>query len=463
MLALVVDDSRMARYVLSKMLKEQGIDVDAVESGEEALGYLCGKAPDMIFMDHTMPGMDGFQALRAIKNDPRTSPIPIMMYTSKEGEVYMNQARQLGAVDVLPKQLKPDQLKAVLERQKLLPHLADAQEAANDDSGEAEPLSARIITASDLGEDIHQVAKAAEKSIENKNFTNQFRRMLDEHKSALAEQGQERVAGLVQQFDERLTTVSERLDHLLNIASQPRGPWQRFSGGTKVLIICVVALSFIWMITSNLQKSQELNSLTREVTQLKEAIQTEDAKAEVTKSELEQEMQDIIYEQQLQNNEWLANFEWALNQNNRFRWNEKPFNDQLAERLGVIANRLQAAGFQGTLVLTSHLGDFCFTSDSAGAPLLPEPDQLVATCSIRSLPEGEAETLGMEQTMAFNHFLAAFELQFGDNMRIEMNTQGNSEPVVEYPEQESDLLASEWNRAAAANQRIAIELRPAQP
>ena len=39
-LALVVDDSRMARYVLSKMLSEQGINVDSVESGEEALGYL---------------------------------------------------------------------------------------------------------------------------------------------------------------------------------------------------------------------------------------------------------------------------------------------------------------------------------------------------------------------------------------------------------------------------------------
>ncbi|MDX1693447.1 MAG: response regulator [Ketobacteraceae bacterium] len=457
MLALVVDDSRMARYVLSKMLKEQGIDVDAVESGEEALGYLCGKAPDMIFMDHTMPGMDGFQALRAIKNDPRTSPIPIMMYTSKEGEVYMNQARQLGAVDVLPKQLKPDQLKAVLEKQRLLPHLADKQKAANDDG---EGLAARIITASDLGEDIQQVAKAAEKSIENKNFTNQFRRLLEEHKTALAEQGQERMAGLIEQFDERLSTVSERLDHLLNIASQPRGPWQRFSGSTRALIITVLVLAFLWMITSNLQKSQELNSLTREVVQLKDAIKTEDAKAEITQSELEQELQDIIYDQQLQNNEWLANFEWALNRDNQFPWNAKPYNDQLAEKLGVIGNRLQAAGFEGVISLTSHLGDFCFTSNSAGAPILPEEDQLVATCSIRSLPQGEAETLGMEQTMGFNHFLAAFELQFGDAIRIEMDTRGNQEPVKEYPEQEPDLLASEWNKVAAANQRVTIELKP---
>ena len=54
-----------------------------------------------------MPGMDGLQAVQAIKNDPRTATIPIMMYTSQEGELYLGQARALGAVGVLPKQIKP--------------------------------------------------------------------------------------------------------------------------------------------------------------------------------------------------------------------------------------------------------------------------------------------------------------------------------------------------------------------
>ena len=63
--------------------------------------------PDVIFMDHMMPGMDGFQAVQAIKNNPRTATIPIMMYTSQEGELYVGQARALGAVGVLPKQVKP--------------------------------------------------------------------------------------------------------------------------------------------------------------------------------------------------------------------------------------------------------------------------------------------------------------------------------------------------------------------
>ena len=70
--------------------------------------------PDVIFMDHLMPGMDGLQAVQAIKNDPRTATIPIMMYTSQEGELYLGQARALGAVGVLPKQIKHTDVSKVL-------------------------------------------------------------------------------------------------------------------------------------------------------------------------------------------------------------------------------------------------------------------------------------------------------------------------------------------------------------
>ena len=65
-------------------------------------------------MDHLMPGMDGFQAVQAIKNNPRTATIPIMMYTSQEGELYLGQARALGAVGVLPKQIKQADVSKVL-------------------------------------------------------------------------------------------------------------------------------------------------------------------------------------------------------------------------------------------------------------------------------------------------------------------------------------------------------------
>ena len=94
--ALIVDDSKSARVVLKRMLETHELEVDTAESAEEALLYLNGNRPDVIFMDHMMPGMDGFEAVSAIKNNPDTATIPIMMYTSQKGELYVGQARALG-------------------------------------------------------------------------------------------------------------------------------------------------------------------------------------------------------------------------------------------------------------------------------------------------------------------------------------------------------------------------------
>ena len=119
--ALIVDDSRSARVILSRMLEQHGMAVDTAESAEQALEYLGQNRPDVIFMDHLMPGMDGFQAVQAIKSDPQTATIPLMMYTSQEGELYVSQARALGAIGVLPKTVRPVDVSRVLYQLHLLP------------------------------------------------------------------------------------------------------------------------------------------------------------------------------------------------------------------------------------------------------------------------------------------------------------------------------------------------------
>ena len=74
--ALIVDDSKSARVVLKKLLETHELSVDTVESAELALDYLTEHRPDVIFMDHLMPGMDGFEAVSAIKRNPTTATIP---------------------------------------------------------------------------------------------------------------------------------------------------------------------------------------------------------------------------------------------------------------------------------------------------------------------------------------------------------------------------------------------------
>src|SRR5476651_630034 len=128
--ALVVDDSKSARIISSRMLEKYDIEVDMADSAEQAIEYLNHDRPDAIFMDHLMPGMDGLQAIRIIKGNPQTAMIPIMMYTSQEGELYVSQARALGAMGVLPKQVRPVDVSKVLYELHLLPDRRDTSESA---------------------------------------------------------------------------------------------------------------------------------------------------------------------------------------------------------------------------------------------------------------------------------------------------------------------------------------------
>jgi CheY-like chemotaxis protein len=87
-----------------------------------------------------MPGMDGFQAVQTIKNNPRTSSIPILMYTSQEGDLYLGQARALGAEGVLPKQIKQADVTRMLYQLRLV----------NDRRGEEQTTFARMAQSADL-------------------------------------------------------------------------------------------------------------------------------------------------------------------------------------------------------------------------------------------------------------------------------------------------------------------------
>ncbi len=500
-LALVVDDSRMARYVLSKMLKEQGINVDTVESAEEALGYLCNNIPDMVFMDHTMPGMDGFQAIRAIKNDPKTASIPIMMYTSKEGDVYMNQARALGAVDVLPKQLKPIQLIQVLERQQLLPRqisnkkqrsappntesIQTEQKSSAIEVTEAEkpaiqsattsktqtpnevlPIvndtSAPIVTASDIGQDLEQVTKDAERSIENQSFTNEVKQLLDEHREELAEQSSEHSQVLLESLDQKIDTVSESLAVFIKETQENAGFFSKFSDGTKITLIIINIIILIALGVTTTQQTTEIKQLKNTNQTLKESITVEGAKSESEKSSLEGELTNNLYKKQLHLDQWVANLQWALNRKNQFLWNEKPFNKNIAGLLTSTAEKLHTAGFKGSINLTSHLGEFCLIANEVGDPELPVEQQTMSECTINGRTEQQAEVLGLEKTVQFDNFMAKFERQYDDDLRITLTSAGLSTPSVHYPEKGPEYSAKKWNDMAQQNQRVVIEFMPLQ-
>jgi len=169
---------------LQRMLEKQGLDVDTLESAQEALHYLVEKVPDVIFMDHMMPGMDGFQAVEAIKNNPATATIPIMMFTSKGGDLYLSQARALGAVGIMPKEVQPAELYRVLNNLGLV---KDRRvKSAADRSSFVLLDTAPEIAVSAAREDIQEIARKAAESVTNNNeLQSKVEELIEDHYGAI--------------------------------------------------------------------------------------------------------------------------------------------------------------------------------------------------------------------------------------------------------------------------------------
>jgi CheY-like chemotaxis protein len=116
-MALIVDDSRVARITLKKLLVAQGFAISENSSGEEALTFLneAEQLPAVIFMDVMMDGMDGLETTRQIKQDQRYAQIPVVMCTGHDSETEIENAMTTGAVAVLSKPPQEAQLLTVLE------------------------------------------------------------------------------------------------------------------------------------------------------------------------------------------------------------------------------------------------------------------------------------------------------------------------------------------------------------
>jgi len=109
---LIVDDSPTERHVLNDMLTKSGYEVMASDNGEDAILKAKSLRPDLILMDVVMPGLNGFQATRAISRDPDTRAIPIILCTSKSQETDKIWGMRQGARDYVVKPVSREELLA---------------------------------------------------------------------------------------------------------------------------------------------------------------------------------------------------------------------------------------------------------------------------------------------------------------------------------------------------------------
>lgn len=444
-LALVVDDSKTARVTLKRMLEKQNIDADTVDSAQMAIDYLVEKTPDVIFMDHMMPGMDGLQAVEAIKSNPETATIPIMMYTSKEGDLYVSQARALGAIGILPKQVEPAELYEVLNKLGLIEDRRTARAPdtssfvlMNEEPDEI-PLSAS-------SEDMAEIARKAAAAASHPHAP------------------QAHLASLLENYHHEMVQDIRDLRAELDQLSTARRPAAKagFNILPPLLVGLLMLVPLLWSFSSNNETRTALQAANRQLDQLELAqlSQQEQTSADTSttaalRAQLNQQKQRATAQSGLLYN----SITWAINQSSPYDISEEAYSDRRLTIIQELIARLQALGFTGTVQLHSHLGEFCLVGDDVNGYTLAPPDLPVTDCTLIGHPLQQLPSLGERQSIAFANFLATSPL-LNNSIRIDLVPHLFSRPLISYPPQQENVNAFEWNRIAAANNRVEVTLLP---
>lgn len=115
-LVLVVEDYQDAREMYAEYLRFSGYDVIEAANGYEAVERATEKLPDIILMDLALPRMDGWEATRRLKADPRTKDIVIVALTGHALAGHADRAQEAGCDSFVTKPCLPDALVAEIQR-----------------------------------------------------------------------------------------------------------------------------------------------------------------------------------------------------------------------------------------------------------------------------------------------------------------------------------------------------------
>jgi len=429
------------------MLEKYDIEVDMAESAEQAIEYLKSNRPDAIFMDHLMPGMDGLQAVKAIKGNPQTAMIPIMMYTSQEGELYVGQARALGAMGVLPKQVRPVDVSKVLYELHLLPDRRDMAEPAlhpvEIDSGvpvERRPQPAggapadwarRIETAvKDQAVDIRRFIVASLDSFST--------RIISDVRNSMPIQG---------------------ADPIAPPPPPPKSAWPWVAG---ILAACLVAVAFAasWVNARN-----DLAGARAELA----ALKSTNAELQRSRLDLSATVKDLTAALGAATSSAqpsAAAESGSSSSPSRAEpvpYGEIAFDRSRLEVLRDLLTKLEAQNFHGVVKITSSAGLFCLSGNATDGYQPAAPTLPVSRCDLIGNPLDEALSGQQRQSLAFANLVAGVRQRTAGAITVALESTGTTHPSAPYPARTDSLTAGDWNKAATANNRVEFSVESSTP
>lgn len=447
--ALIVDDSRSARVILSRMLEGYGLEVDSSESAEAALEFLRQARPDVIFMDHLMPGMDGFQAIQAIKGNPETATIPVVMYTSQEGELYVSQARALGAVGVLPKTVKHSDVSRVLYQLRLLPERREPRVATVAAVAHQEVAAAVQVEPArpSGGGDVESLIRNAvapllkEQSGETRRFV---LASLEAFARRIAPEGRPATVPAATPTTTATPEQSPPAEMQTQTIVVRQDRWPLVAGVGAIALIPGLVLALFY--TKELETSKALRGA---VTTLQSTIDGQQAQLMTLQKSIESGQLVAAAASKPDNvpSEIVP-------------YGEAPLSGARLERLRDMLAQLRSNGFKGKVKIATFVGEFCLTGNGIEGYSMATDELPVKRCDLVGNPFEDSLPSAQRQSLAFANLLSSLRPDGG--LTVEVAHEGRR-PNVPYPtaDQLVRVTAGEWNRIAAQNNRVEFATQPA--
>jgi len=478
--ALVVDDSKSARFALKRMLKTLKLEVDTVESAADAISYLQDHLPDVIFMDHMMPGMDGFEAVKRIKDNPQTAVIPIMMYTSKGGDVYLSEARALGAVGIIRKTIAPVELRSSLLELGIIEDVPIESTLIVDDDTEKKTYE-KISGEKKADLSATNTIPAPEKTTID-TYIKDLHRLIDDQTIELHRSMWLGIESASNEIFNRLNSdFEQKLEKIQAQTQQQQSGQQAFYKNKSLwpvyLVSVLLALSVVFnimLVTENEAVENNLAANDFETTDFEAAdFETTDVATtdviepdEINSQNFSEDVESTSAPQKaiiekVNHKKSQQNFiQWASNKIIEYPYDEVALNDKRLPNVEELINKALDANFKGRIILQTHAGVFCLNIDQMGNYLLADNALSIANCEfIGNFIQRDDESTS-HQSLSFANFLSDTDFLSQQGIAVEVISLTRRIELSKYPKRSAQTTAETWNQAAQLNNRITVMLEP---
>jgi hypothetical protein len=369
-----------------------------------------------------------------------------MMYTSQEGELYVGQARALGAMGVLPKQVRPVDVSKVLYELHLLPDRRDTADSALapveiegaavqnggvavQNGGEVPPWGRRMeIAVKEQAADVRRFIVAS----------------LDSFAVRIVSDLREAIGS---------APAADPPPPPLAVRRRPVWPWAAaLLAVSGVAGVCAVFWSlsreelaksraeFAAQANANAELKRSSEEMAKSVKDLTAAIA---ASAAATAS--------------------AAAGATSLSRLEPVPYGEIPFDRSRLEVLRDFLSKLETQGFRGVVKVTNAAGLFCLSGNPSDGFAPAGAALPVTKCDLVGNPYEESLNGQQRQSLAFANLIAGVRQRTAGAITVVMENVGNSRPIAPYPQRTEMVTAGEWNRAAASNNRVEFVAEPATP